>query len=302
MQFKEYQWHPGVYYYPGEEALPGVILSCGIHGNETGPIHTIEHLQLHLRQSQRPPHCPLLIIYGNTEAIASNKRFIRHNMNRLFNLPHDEAWASEPEYLRAKQLENSCRQFASYCLGGCLHLDLHSTIKPSRHGCFALQPVSCEHHSALWNPFIIDAHIQAWIKQTSVSNTFSQFSCEVLSIPSITLESGQVGGGNNPVLYQALLKLIFADETNNTSAAELTPNTLTPNIPHYRAAHDITRTEDFYFLIDEQLPNFSEISPGTPIFESQGQPHCFNQTLYPLFLNSNVPVGHRAGLLLIREQ
>lgn len=288
----DFFWPDGVHYYPCDSGQRGLIVSCGVHGDETGPINSVRRLHKELDQKRFAPSRPLLIIYANLKAIEKKTRFVRHNMNRLFNLAQNEAtnFETEPEWQRAQLLERCCQHFFEHHGKGSLHLDLHSTIKPSRHLRFVLQPHVQHSYSFPWVNLLTQVEVSAWVHQHSSSHTFSQCTHDLFSMESLTLECGNIQQQQDDRLYQALKDLI-CDAVKASSDS---------SIQHYSVHQTIIkRSEQFRFLVDEQQANFSIINKGEKIFSDMDGEVEAPTKLYGLFFNSNVPIGHRAGILLI---
>lgn len=287
----EQLWQPGVHYYASHSNLPGLIISCGIHGNETGPIDCAEQLRAKLKSENIPCERPILFIYANLEAIKIKKRYLDFNMNRLFNLPNKPSrnLMLSGEYQRSIVLENMCKRFAKLNPNGFMHLDLHSTIKPSIHNNFILQPITSRRYALGWSSLVEAAQITAWVQQTKHSNTFSQFTHDVFNAESVTLEYGDLKSENHAYLFQALINLITRKELNSRSIV----------LKHYQVETEIIKQSDsFRFVIDESKPNFFNIQKAETICIDAIQKNVAKQNLYSLFLNSRVPVGQRAGLAL----
>ena len=106
-------WCEGVYFEPGPNKpnLAGIILSCGIHGDETGPIHLLQRLHNELQLAALAPSRPLLLIFGNPDAIRHQQRYVDSNLNRLFTrTPSPQPVAGESrEAARARQLPRRLR-------------------------------------------------------------------------------------------------------------------------------------------------------------------------------------------------
>ncbi|WP_449405932.1 hypothetical protein [Massilia phosphatilytica] len=63
---------------------PAVLLSVGVHGDETGPIEMVAYA---IEALSRAPHelaVDLMLCVGNIDAIAAGKRFIDADLNRMF--------------------------------------------------------------------------------------------------------------------------------------------------------------------------------------------------------------------------
>lgn len=285
---------------------PGIIVSCGIHGDETAPIEAVQQLQSDLQSGKIHSACPLLLIYGNPQAIQQKRRFVTTNLNRLFGL--DQApQCGEAE--RALQLELACQEFKRICEGECnsddgvlLHLDLHSTIKPSLHPKFALEPVSSTTSAKQWGGFFRTLGLTAWVKQTQRSHTFSQFTRDSLHCDSFTVECGSLAQNNlgshspNSSISQQIYRSLCSLIQNQNPADNVTAG---KTITHFNVMHSISRnSEAFRFLIDESEPNFSLHPAGTAIYCDQQFTYYCDNEVATLFLNSSVALGQRAGLLL----
>ena len=61
-----------------------VVLSAGVHGNETAPIELLARLSQDIFTGQLELKVRLLLILGNPEAIRSGQRYIENDINRMF--------------------------------------------------------------------------------------------------------------------------------------------------------------------------------------------------------------------------
>ena len=177
---------------PNKEAL---IISAGVHGNETAPIEVLNGLVSELFAGQWQLACPALLMLGNPVAMLAGERFVDVNMNRLFNGAHSKPeYKGLPEAARARFLEEMCRQFAMAHQGLALsHYDLHTAIRPSKRERFALYPYvegrtvpseQCE--------FLLEAEVETLLLQHKAGTTFSSFSSSLLKAESFTVELGKV--------------------------------------------------------------------------------------------------------------
>ena len=297
------QWFEQVWYCAPQSSAPrqpGLILSAGIHGDETRPVVLLRQLQQQLASGQLQPARPLLLLYGNPRAMARHQRMITENLNRLFTSPS----SASADGQRARVLMDACERLGR--LGPvAAHFDLHSTIKPSLIERFPLCPVSpvspespppCHYH---WAAPLSRAGFGAWVQQTRRAATFSQFTRDALNCDSFTLECGSHASKPDRENRLQPLARWLHDLISGAAALPAQPMPVTPPWQRFRVTEEILRrSDDFQFLIDEQEPNFSAHPPGTPLYrdldgvvKAAGQRHT-------LFLNSQVAPGQRAGLLL----
>ncbi|MBA56913.1 MAG: hypothetical protein CMK89_20885 [Pseudomonadales bacterium] len=291
------EWLEQVWFIPAETKpnSVGIIISCGIHGNETGPIVACNALLDLVRSKQLIPAVSLLLIFGNPQAINAKQRYLDFNLNRLFG----NSTAGGTEAQRARQLEQACHRLQQQCGRIRWHLDLHSTIKPSRIERFALTPVTRGEYQLQWRPLLYAGGFRGLVRQTRRANTFSQYTHDHFGTDSFTLECGSLlqptNQGDN-----ALLEWLVAMVTEPSALASEHQDA---PLQEFRVAEDIIRHSDqFQFMIDEQEPNFSPHPKGSLIYSDRDGPFYTSEQRYSLFLNSRVEVGQRAGLLLERIQ
>ena len=89
-------------------ASKDIIISAGVHGDETGPIELLQQLAEKILLGDLMPEHRLLLIIGHPEAINAHTRFIDENMNRLFGGINDE---KNVDRIRANLLQRSVDAF-----------------------------------------------------------------------------------------------------------------------------------------------------------------------------------------------
>ncbi len=279
---------------------PTLILSAGIHGNETAPIELLDQLVDELIGGQWEPRISVLLILGNPPAMVSAQRFSQTNLNRLFCGAHQNHQACY-ETRRAGELERTCRAFSRRCSGPIRHYDLHTAIRPSKREKFALYPFvegRCVAQSELF--FLAEAEIGTLLLQHRKATTFSSFSATELGAESFTLELGKVHPfGSNDLsslsgLKHALTRLISGREP---------PAVPVKNLPEpFEVVHEILNTgEHFRFHVNDGVANFTEYPPDTRIWEDKAESyHVGPRPEAIVFPNPQVPVGQRVGLMIRR--
>ena len=287
---------------PGNEAL---IVSAGVHGNETAPVELLNALVSELLNGDWPLACPLLLILGNPPAMVAGTRFIDANMNRLFRGAHSSPeYRSLPEADRASQLEALCRDFARrYSQLALSHYDLHTAIRPSQREKFALYPfVAGRQVPPDQCAFLLEAQVETLLLQHREATTFSSFSSSDLHAQSFTLELGKVRpfGQNDPARFAGIrnaLRRRFMGE-----AAPVTDDAVTLTL--FEVVHEIINTgEGFRFHVADDAPNFTEYLPGTLIWEDGSDSYRVGDRPEAIvFPNRHVPQGQRVGLMIRPRQ
>ena len=124
---------------PKEKVTSKVLLSCGIHGNETAPIEIVDDILNDLITGKQKNSCELMLIFGSIPGMKKASRYLDFNLNRLFS----GVWkthADAQEAKRAEVIEKHVVNFFKEKLDYNLHLDLHTALFPSHHLRFAIVP------------------------------------------------------------------------------------------------------------------------------------------------------------------
>ena len=285
---------------PNREAL---IVSAGIHGNETAPIEVLNGLVSELLAGEWTLACPLLLILGNPPAMVAGERFLDVNLNRLFNGAHGEAaYEGLPEARRARFLEEMCRQFAMAHQGLALnHYDLHTAIRPSKRERFALYPYVAGRSvpPAAQCQFLLEAEVETLLLQHKESTVFSAFTALLLQAQSFTVELGKVQRfGRNDLRRFRGIENALRRRFRGLPAPEAGPRF--DHLTVFEVVHEIIHTgPSFRFHVPDEVANFTEYQPGTMIWQD-------DQTSYRVgtapeaivFPNPAVPAGQRVGLMV----
>ncbi|MFD2231529.1 succinylglutamate desuccinylase [Alkalimarinus sediminis] len=278
-----------------------LILSAGIHGNETAPIEFCNQLINEAIDGLYSVKVPTLFIFGHPQAMVAGERFIEHNLNRLFCGTHASAtYCDSIEGKRAALIEHHVKLFVKQ--GGehlVNHYDLHTAIRSSVFERFAIYPYIAGRTT---NPtqlqFLAFSDIEAFLFQTAPATTFSSHTAENYAAESFTVELGKVRpfGQNPDFKYRAItdnLRLRLKGRWPQPRRAE-------HRVQCFIATHEIINTgKDFVLHIPEDVSNFREYPKGSLIWEDNERSYRVkDQVEYIVFPNSKVGVGQRAGIML----
>ncbi|WP_316675982.1 succinylglutamate desuccinylase [uncultured Tolumonas sp.] len=282
-----------------------VVLSAGIHGNETAPIELLAALVSDLLHGKRRLKVRLLVIFGNPMAMVSGERYNQIDLNRLFSRHYDH-FPDCIETARAEQLELLVRDFYDQSNEGeRLHFDLHTAIRESHHQRFGLLPHTDKglYGRSLYSRRMLDwlhhSGIEALVINQAPSGTFSYFTSQHCHADSCTLELGKARPfGHNDLnqfalINQGLISLI--------TGINLLPYAAEP-IKVYRVTQELIKiTEQFRLNFSESVKNFTRFSAGDVLARDGEISYQVQQTEeWILFPNASVRPGLRAGLMLVQ--
>lgn len=288
---------------PHQPCDSAVVISAGIHGNETAPIELLNQLVSELLSGARPLNVRLLVLLGNPPSMRSNTRFVDADMNRMFGGRHAR-YCPNGETRRAHDLEQAMALFyrTSTAAGATrrFHYDLHTAIRGSLHVRFGLLPQQSRPHAPEMLAWLDAAGLDALVYHRSPGGTFTHFSSEVFSADSCTLELGKAlpFGSNDHRQFTGIRLALEA----LVSATPLPARYADAPLQRYRVTQDVIREgEEFQLHIPAAALNFTAFSRGFVIAEGSGRRYCVEaEEEYVLFPNSSVAVGLRAGLMLTR--
>ena len=112
---------PNVIRIKQDDRGPRVVLFSGVHGDEVSGIHAVEKLFFDLFTGARVlQRGSLTLVRANEQAIAAERRYLKHNLNRLFKEDYGaEIDRTSYEFTRAQQLKTVLKDCDFF-------LDLHS--------------------------------------------------------------------------------------------------------------------------------------------------------------------------------
>ncbi|WP_137170311.1 succinylglutamate desuccinylase [Marinomonas sp. FW-1] len=285
---------------PKQSSRISLVLSVGVHGNETGPIELVNQLVAAILDGRILLNIRLLVLIGNPVAANLAKRFCDVNLNRLFN----GAWKKFEgfEALRAQRLEQAVSDFyaeSSYKAESVkLHYDLHTAIRGSMHEKFVVYPYV---ENSVYNKeqlaFLAACGINAVLLSHQPTTTFSYYSYLVHRAHAFTVELGTVYRfGENDLSRFADLKasLILLLEKGAFAESSLA------YLQVFRVVDSLVKDDDSYELsIDNEVKNFTQFEQGYPLAHSKKSDYYIKQTGDAIvFPNTNLPVGQRAGLMV----
>lgn len=298
-------WDSGVLYIEPakrERSNKDIVISCGIHGNETAPIEMCERLLQQIVTGQLVCQQRLLLIFGNLEGMNLAVREVDENLNRLFCGEHAKGTVHNNERERAAKLEQYLARFYQARSNATrLHYDLHTAIRPSKYEQFAVYPYQAANtYSRDLLAFLVAAGIDTVLLSHAPAPTFSCFSAQQFGALSLTIELGKVMPfGQNPA---GRLDRLQACLTAELSALDWrAPAWALTELRVFAVCQEIIKhSTQFCFHFSEQIANFTAFSSGT-LLASDGDLtwQVTEGAQVVIFPNAEVAIGHRAALMAL---
>ena len=286
---------------PNTACESSLVISCGIHGNETAPIEIISTIVDDLLSEELDCGRRVLFILGNPWAMASGERFVDLNMNRLFCGDWQHQDLELKEVKRAAKLEAYVANFFAeepVTVKKHFHYDCHTAIRDSARERFAVYPfVEGRELPEEQKAFLDKADIHTVLLQQQEANTFSSFTSLKQGAQSFTLELGKA----NPFGENDLSRFTGIDSIlRSLIAGDNLPDTPAGDVDSFVVKHSLQRSsENWEFFVADDVPNFSEFPPGSVISQDGDELYVVGEEPeYIVFPNRQVPVGQRAGLML----
>lgn len=305
---------------PEKWAIPSksIVISSGIHGNETAPIEIVQQLISDIIAQKIQVKHRTLFIMGNPVAMNIAKRFQTENLNRLFCSKYQGIDPCYEKY-RAEKLEGYVSDFFNAGVAKDIsantndnevtnsaevtnyHYDLHTAIRNSKYEKFAIYPFQ---DGKPWDKeqlsFMASCGVNTILFGHGPSGTFSYFSSANFAAHAFTIELGKVRpfGENNMANFQAMTNNLNALVSND----DITLKTFDNNdFNLFEALGDITKVSDnFELYIADEASNFTDYPVDTLLSSDTGQEY---RTSLPgesiVFPNANVGNGQRAVLMVI---
>ncbi len=275
-----------------------IVLSCGVHGNETAPIELLNNMITDIINADLEVQHNVLFIIGNLPSISGETRFVEENLNRLF---HYDAKNDTLEARRANELMQIVSAFFERKTKERLHYDLHTAIRPSKNEKFAVYPfIFGKPYDKRQLAFLSACDINTILLSQAPTGTFSCYSSSQHNAHSFTMELGKV----MPFGENDMKKFLAIDKTlrNLISAQDV-------RLPKYEECpleiYNVNQTiikqqEDFALHFDADAPNFTAFPKGSVLAsETQHVYHAQIDGEAIVFPNADVPIGQRALLTVV---
>ena len=276
-----------------------VLLSAGIHGNETAPIELLDRLLNAIARGEVKPRVRILFLFGNPGAMRTGARFVEEDLNRLFNGRHESS--SGPEALRACELEHLAEAFFNQPERTRLHYDLHTAIRGSKIEQFALYPYKeGREHSRLELARLRAAGMEAVLLQNKPSIVFSAYTYDQLGAEAFTLELGKArpfgqNAGVNVERLELRLRQIIEGTEPPLEEASL------EGLQLFRVAREVIKHSDAFILhLPVDVENFCELPKGYVLAQDTPKTRWIieEEGARIIFPNPKVKNGLRAGIII----
>ncbi|PLZ04387.1 succinylglutamate desuccinylase [Burkholderia sp. WAC0059] len=289
------QFDPG----PTGLATRSVIVSAGIHGDETAPIELLSRLVRDLACARASLSCRLLVVLGNVAAMRAGRRYLDDDLNRLFGGRHERLSGSR-EAPRAATLERMVRRFFDDAPAGQArwHLDMHTAIRASLFEPFALLPHTGALPSRAMFAWLGEARVAAVLVHTEKGATWSHFTAGRCGTLACTLELGRA----RPFGQNDLTRFEAADRAVRGLLAGCALAGAGVTLPRvFTVTAQITKhSEAFELELASDVPNFTPFARGTLLARDGDHRyvagHDEERIVFP---NPAVKPGLRAGLLVV---
>jgi len=280
-----------------------IVLSSGVHGNETAPIELCAAICQDLLLEKTVTRQRLLFLFGNPPAINSGKRELVDNLNRLFSGHHSKGdGALSWERQRAAALEGYVKRFFD---GGGMNrqrllYDLHTAIRGSQFEKFAVYPFL---HGKPWSKsqlqFLHACGVETFLLMQTPASTFSYFGAQSCGAHAFTLELGKVRpfGENDMSRFaacDAMLRALIIDEVPALVDFDET------RFNFFVVSRAVNKqTEQFELCFARNIENFTQLPLGTLLARDGDIEYRVDEPGEAIiFPNADVALGQRAMLLV----
>ena len=286
---------------PENSGSKDIVISSGVHGNETAPIEICNLLIREILDGKLKVNNRVLFIIGNPPAMNNGNRFEEENLNRLFCGKHSGKMHQEAK--RAATLEMSVADFFNSrgnSVERC-HFDLHTAIRASKYEKFAIYPY--QDGRALkkeYLNFFKDSDINTILLAHQPAGTFSYFSSHQFQANAFTVELGKVRpfGENDMSSFVGIItslrllikdEKIFNDDVNND------------DFNLFRVVDEVFRHSEnnFSLNIDAEQANFSTFPVAFQLTTDDDYGYQMKSNSDAIvFPNAKMPIGQRVALIV----
>jgi succinylglutamate desuccinylase len=277
---------------------PAVVLSVGVHGDETGPIELTAYLLDALAREPEALAVDLMVCVGNIGAIRAGKRFVDADLNRMFRIERGSL-AGTAEAARADEMIAATVAFFAEAGPQRWHLDLHTAIRPSVYPTFAIVAdlIEAGAKRALIS-WMGEAGIGAIIMNPESVGTYSFYSAEHHGAAGTTVELGRIGtlGQNDLAQFAQASRALDRLLRGEPAPADVV-------MPHvYKVARNIIKLSDgFTMAFGKDTQNFTALKRGEEIARDGDTVYTVqHDEELVVFPNPDVRIGLRAGLMVTR--
>ncbi|WP_186107438.1 succinylglutamate desuccinylase [Burkholderia gladioli] len=290
----------------GAATPASLLVSAGVHGDETAPIELLSLMVRDLARGALPLANRLLVVLGHPAAMRAGTRYLDDDLNRLFNGRHAQREGSR-DAPRAAALEAAAREFfaaAPESRQARWHLDMHTAIRASAFEQFALLPHIGEPPARAMIDWLARARIAAVLLHTEPGNTYSQFCASACGALACTLELGKVRpfGQNELSRFagaDAAVRALIAGEVGSAAAHAAAAAPALPRV--FTVIGQLTKqSEAFELLVADDVANFTPLARGTPVARDGDYRYLVSHDEERIvFPNPAVKPGLRAGLMVV---
>lgn len=291
-----------VIFEPEDACDTSILISVGIHGNETAPVEIIDQLVSDIFHQKLKLKTRIMVLLGNVDALKQGIRYSDFDMNRLFG--SDSYMDNSPEILRAQTIKQlTVDFFSAEPHHKRIHLDLHTAIRHSNHERFGLLPFAEGGKYPLsWITYLKSVGLDALVINHAPSSTYSYFTNEVCHADSVTLELGKAlpFGQNDLAKFQGIKDGIYALVSGGTDVFVVQNN---KPIKIYKVTQVLIKnSENFKLNFSDNVSNFTEFSRGNLLATDGNLEYRVEQEKeYVIFPNNHVKIGLRGGLMLVED-
>jgi succinylglutamate desuccinylase len=288
----------GILTVKGTGSRPAVLVSVGVHGDETGPIEMVAYLLDRLSRTPDKLAVDLMVCVGNVGAIAAGKRFIDADLNRMFR-PVRGDLDHTSEARRADAMIRATTDFFSGAGDERWHLDLHTAIRPSVYPMFAIVPdIIAQARKQTLIGWLGEAAIEAIIMNPASAGTYSYYSAEHHGAAGTTIELGRVGTlGKNDMAQFVHASAALERLLTGAPAGSQVCN------PHvFKVAQNIIKLSDgFKMTFGRDTRNFTAAPRGAVIATDGDTTYTVqHDEELVVFPNPDVRIGLRAGMMVTK--